>query len=538
MLLMSECEWRVSIGAIHRLITPLGIEKGVILALVFLLAACGDNDPETVSGDGSATSDAQTHSDVSQRNSETISGEQIQPNLHGDSAQTVVYPSSQNCSIAPSTAPAPILLQNINIIDGLGTEPMPMRDVLIVGGCIKKIAVTGMIGELPKNTQVLTGEGLTVFPGLIDAHTHIGRVGFERGELMRADLDGMDQYLRATLYGGVTTILEVGSGNQSNSVLLRDKINAGERLGPTIYTAGSTINALKTTQEGVRQLTSPDTQAEISKLLDDRQNDGIDIIKLYAGLTHWEARHIMTAAKKRGMKGVADLWCSNLSRTSFEITLVDAFAHGRCRKLTKEEAQWIAANDKFAMITFAAFDAMGGHRAFTDYPDRGFLKNPLIVDIFGEAILEQYYRNFHQIREQITEGEHSLYRSQLFGDVRRLVPDNYANVRLLFEEGALIGMGTDAPFPPGSFPGEAMHFELEHHVKAGIPPVKAIQFATLNNAVFLDVANEIGSVETGKIADLVIVRGDPSMNISDTRNIEYVLKGGDLIDRAALKREQ
>ena len=83
------------------------------------------------------------------------------------------------------------------------------------------------------------------------------------------------------------------------------------------------------------QLTSVETQAEIEALLDDRQALGIEIIKLYAGITPWEGRHIMNAARQSGMRGVADFWCTNLSRTVMEVTMIDSYAHGGCREITR-----------------------------------------------------------------------------------------------------------------------------------------------------------------------------------------------------------
>ena len=81
-----------------------------------------------------------------------------------------------------------------------------------------------------------------------------------------------------------------------------------------------------------------------------------------------------------------------------------------------------------------------------------------------------------------------------------------------------------------------MHRELELHVQSGISPIDAIRMATMNNAILLRRDHEIGSIDKGKIADLLIVDGDPSTNISDTRNIVHIFKGGRLIDRTKLKR--
>ena len=431
----------------------------------------------------------------------------------------------------------PILLRDVTIIDGTGHLPYPNRDVLLVDGKIAKIAVTTQIGDLPEGTKVIDERGLTVMPGLMDLHTHIGKVSFNPGEFaIRDDLDAMQTYLDATIYAGVTTILELG-GNMTTSIQLRDEINAGARQGPTVYTVGETIESLKTTQSGVNDLTSREAVAEIDEILGAREAAGVDIIKLYTGITPWEARHIVNEANKRDIRAIADFWCSNLSIRLFMVTGLDAYAHGSCfEPLSEEDAAWMAANDKFAMITFTAFDTMGGHRPYADFPEKGFLKNPLVVDVLGKDVINDYYAAFHAIRERFEDGEESLYNSQLFGDISHLVPLNYINVKRMWEAGVLVGMGTDAAFPPGGWPGEAMHFEMEHHAKAGIPNLEIVRMATLNNATFLQIEDQVGTVKTGMIADLLVVKGNPAENISDTRNIAFVIKAGRMLDRKAMKK--
>lgn len=426
----------------------------------------------------------------------------------------------------------PLLLGNIKVIDGLGSSAAPMRDVLIEDGQISRIAIAGIMDTLPEGTHEIDGTGLTVMPGLIDAHVHIANVGFKPDEFERRDLPGMGRALRAHLYAGVTTVLELG-GDMEKSIQLRDEIAVGSRLGPTIITVGDTIHSLKTPATAF-DLPSAETRSEISQLLDAREARGIDIIKLYVGITPWEARHIMVEAKKRNMRGIADFWCTNLSRTVFEVSMIDSYAHGGCRKITREEAKWMRENGKFAIATLALFETMGGQRVFDDYQHRGFARNSLIVDVLGKGTIDDYYSAFHTLRESFEEGENSLYNSQHFGDLTHLLPDNMHNVKLLYEEGVTVGMGTDAAFPPGTWPGEAMHRELELHVQAGIPPLDAIRMATLNNAVLLRREHVIGSVESGKTADLLVVKGDPSSDISDTRDIVYVIKGGKLINRSEL----
>lgn len=427
----------------------------------------------------------------------------------------------------------PILIRNVAVIDGLGHHPQPMRDVLIADGRIARMSVTGMIGDLLPDTHVIDGERMTVLPGLIDLHVHLGNISFSRDQSQRRNPEGVQKSLNAHLYAGVTTVLDLGN-DHDYIVGLRDAVASGERMGPRIVATGRNIGYLETAS-GAFSLISPETQAEIKERLDKKEAAGISTIKLYVGMSNWGARHVMNEAKKRGMVGIADFWCTNLSRTTFEVTQIDGYAHGGCRASTQEEGEWMAANDKFAILTLSIFDIMGGHRPYEDYKTKAFLKDPLVVDALGKDTINDYYAAFPTIRQMTYDSETAFYQVQLFGDMKNLLAYNQQNAMTFYEAGVLMGMGTDAPSPAANWPGEAMHRELELHVEAGIPPVQAIKMATHNGARILRQDHAFGSIETGKIADLIIVRGDPSTNISDTRNVEYVIKGGKLVDRQALR---
>ena len=106
--------------------------------------------------------------------------------------------------------------------------------------------------------------------------------------------------------------------------------------------------------------------------------------------------------------------------------------------------------------------------------------------------------------------------------------------RRFVERGGLLLAGCDPTGSGGVVPGFSDHRELELLVEAGFTPVEAIRIGTLNGATYLGVADSLGSVAPGKLADLVVVRGDPSKQISDVRHVELVFKGGVGYDPAAL----
>ena len=393
-------------------------------------------------------------------------------------------------------------------------------------------------------------------PGLIDGHTHMGGIDYSLSALDARSYTGvshmdvyrhmfaygsaggeagMQRYIEANLYAGVTTILEVG-GDDDVSTRFRDEVASGKRLGPTIHTVGTMIEDLPTNTQGVLQLTSREVQAEITGILDRKAERGIEIVKLYAGITPWQARHITAAARQRDMRVIVDFWCLNNSQETTQIGMYDSSAHSGCVEVTDDEARWFAENDKYAVFTLTIFDAMRGERGWPDYEEEGFFKNPLIVDIWGKDGVQAYYDSFLSLREQWHDGEKAGYNEQLWGNKFPLLDLAMENVVRMHEAGVTVFMGTDANWPPGVWPGEGMHFELELHVRAGIPPLEAIKMATYNGARFLRREQEIGSIEIGKIADLIVVRGNPAENISDTRNIEYVLKNGRILNRSGLRK--
>jgi imidazolonepropionase-like amidohydrolase len=108
------------------------------------------------------------------------------------------------------------------------------------------------------------------------------------------------------------------------------------------------------------------------------------------------------------------------------------------------------------------------------------------------------------------------------------------NAKRLFDAGIMLVAGTDAPYP-GVFLGEGIHRELELLVDAGLTPLQAITAATKNAATLMNFGNEWGTLEPGKRADILVVSGNPAINIGDTREVHIVIKGGHIIDRETLE---
>ncbi len=236
------------------------------------------------------------------------------------------------------------------------------------------------------------------------------------------------------------------------------------------------------------------------------------------------------------MKTVADLWSMNLDAMWMRNTGLDGWAHlGGPHVVPKAIFDMMKEDGRFIVTTLTLGEALTGNRV-TEDKDRSFLRNPLVVDIYGRKEIEKYYANALKGREYFYDGKNAFYQMQGFGEMTRYRRNFMINVKRAYDAGVLLAGGTDAPYL-GLFIGEGMHRELALLVEAGIPPLDAIKISTHNGATVLGVADKIGALKVGMEADIVLVKGDPSANIADTRNISHVFKQGKLIDRAAIKMQ-
>ena len=298
----------------------------------------------------------------------------------------------------------PALVSNVRVIDGLGNAPVDNQDILIVDGAISEIGPGGSL-EAPAGALRIEGRGLTAVPGLIDMHIHL-KGGWTGGNALpdkyaagRTDPE-LQQTLSAFLYSGVTTVLDVGNPTVW-AATQRDRIERGELLGPRFFTTGMPFSQDPSGWDGAvraetvgepdpaelsTKVVSPDPD-ELSKSLDIYVDNDIEIIKLYSGMSALGATFLLREAKKRGIVAVADLWQLNMDADWMKMTGLDGWAHSSPFAVTEEANKWMAANDRFAIVTANVGEKMSGLRVKDDGDNQSFFKNPLIVDIWGQEVV-------------------------------------------------------------------------------------------------------------------------------------------------------
>jgi hypothetical protein len=358
---------------------------------------------------------------------------------------------------------------------------------------------------------------------------------------------GIQKNLAALLYSGVTTALDMGS-THSFIVNEKRKIDEGFYIAPRYHIVGVPFSQTPSGWDGaVRGETvgepAPDALStkietdnldEIGAILQKYQDDGIKIIKLYSGIGAHASTFLIDEANRRGITTVADLWKLNMSADWMRTTSLSGWAHATPNPVSDIGLEWMVENNKFVIATMNVGEKMSGMRVKDENGSEALFNNPLVMDIWGEEVVRDFYDSYPEVREVLYEGHESFYQMNNFGDLTEFRDLFATNIKKAFDAGVLIAGGTDAPAYPSLWAGETMHREMELFVMAGIPPLEAIKMCTYNASKILKDEERYGSLQEGLIADIVLVNGKPWKNISDSRNIETVLLNGKLLDRQKL----
>jgi len=441
-----------------------------------------------------------------------------------------------------ATQHTPILIRDGRLIDGNGGKPVENATVLIEGQRIKQVT-TGKI-EVPTEAKVIDAKGKTILPGFIDNHIHYR--GF-MGELLLAH--------------GVTSVRDLG--NPLEWILaLRDAINLGKITGPRIFGAGGGFygHATAAHHMGVETVDEARTMARnLVKL-------GVDYLKIHLGVSLDIIKAVAEVGREEGLKLSGHL---ESDIVPYAEAGIDGVEHGSGsaeatirddRRVTKLRSwklwlpkflgPWILAEPKYypALVDFLAkkgtfieptavlWGASLGLRDHWEQEDYEILKDPGLAYISDQERiqwLDHYYLAYgprvdYQVSEEVIFGDGYSY----YGNFPRSeMKDGFGRmgefIQQLVKAGGHVVTGTDAP---AVFPGISLHRDMELLVMAGLTPMQAIQAATKVGAEYLGKEKELGTVEVGKIADIVIVNGDPLNDIRHTRHIDAVLKDGQIID--------
>jgi imidazolonepropionase-like amidohydrolase len=439
-----------------------------------------------------------------------------------------------------------IVLTHVRVIDGTGAAAVADQNITIENGKITAISAGADVAN-GAGVTVMDLRGATVMPGIVGMHEHLYNIA--EPNLTGDDSGGQPPLLLPQmtfsapllyLAAGVTTARTGGSVEPYADLNLRDKINAGKLPGPHFDVTGPYLEGAGSPFIQMHQLADAD---EARAFVDYWADRGVTSFKAYMFITRAELKAAIDESHKRGIKITGHL-CAVTYREAAEMG-IDNLEHGFEANTQNDEgkkpdectpsdgADTLSKMDPNGPEAKALFDVLIAHHvAITttmavfeaDVPGRPPLRQD-VLDAMSPPAREAYlYAREHELAQA---GKSKV-------DFALAFKHDQAMERNFVEAGGFLVAGCDPTGDGGVLPGFGDQREIELLVEAGFTPVEAIQIATLNGAIYMGKQKWIGSIATGKNADLLVVNGDPSTKISDIENVRLVFKDGVAYDPAKL----
>ena len=414
-------------------------------------------------------------------------------------------------------APKKLALVGGMLLDGYEVPPIHHAAVIIEGNRIVQVGRAADI-TIPPDATVIDTTGRTMMPGLMDLHAHLMLLG--HGNYAQwfpwVAKNGLDRVMEISakqfINAGITTAVDL-SAPLDASLKVRDRINRGEIVGPRMLMSGPWITlspgnyppdlkfqiVVKTPQEAAAQV-------------DMLAKAGVDVIKAYP-MTRAHYDEVVKAANRHGLRVHAHVYAEEMVRDALEAgvhVLTHAGSAGTSPPYSPELIRDIVNTGRPVVVTAA-------HRSWI-YPDTiAFperLQDPQLKKDFPPDIWEEVqrsFKNWHTLPYFQRTDREMLFRER--------------GVKQFIESGTVMGMGTDSGTPM-NFNTEALWREIKVHVDMGMSPQRAIAAATRINARIIGRADDLGTIEPGKLADIIVVQGNPLFNITALAHVETVVKDG------------
>jgi hypothetical protein len=444
-----------------------------------------------------------------------------------------------HCTLARAES---VALIHVTVIDATGVPPQPDMTVVITDGRITDVTKDDDV-KLPPNIHKVDARGKFLIPGLWDMHVH---------------LDEGDFFFPLFVANGITGLrdMSVTKGAFENLKILRHQIEEGHLLGPRFLIPGQALDGPRSYQPGQHIFLT--TEREARDAVRSLKQNGSDFIKVHQfpsrevyfaiadesqkqGLTlfgHLPSLITMAEAISAGQKSFEHNWGISIACSSREAELRERLLEALKKK--KDDFSAVVRADVDASETF---DKQKATSLFASLKTNGVSICPTLATMEASSIplkdylkgsMFKYYPN--STKESVIEEFKPASKEEETIQLKEMHRFFSASMKITGEmqrAGVQLLAGTDTPLVT---PGFSLHDELELLVKAGLTPMEALQSATINPAKSLSLLNSLGTVQKGKIADLVLLDGNPLDDIRNTRQIHAVILNGRLLDRNALAK--
>jgi len=414
-----------------------------------------------------------------------------------------------------------VALTNVRVVDGTGGAPLENRTIVIENGRITAVTAAAQ-ARIPQGARVLDLNGHTVIPGLVGMHNHTFYT--TRGRSVQLQFSSPRLYLA----NGVTTIRTTGGTSPYHEINMKKSIERGEVPGPRMHLTGPYL----TGPGGAATMAQVAGPEEARRIVLYWADEGITWFKAYTDISRAALGAAIEAAHSRGLKFTGHL-CSVSFREAVDLG-IDSLEHGfftnsdyvpnrtpdRCASNMRDSLLTVPLDGPEVRQTIA--DMVKRKVAMTStlavyelsYPDRPPLETR-VLDALAPEARDEYLS---------TRAETSARAAQ------STMPDLFKRAqsfeRAFVKAGGLLAAGVDPTGMGGALPGFGDQRNFELLIEAGFSPVEAIQVMSLNGAKVLGVDDRLGSIATGKLADLVVIKGNPVATPAEIRNVTIVFKDG------------
>ena len=424
-----------------------------------------------------------------------------------------------------------VLIEHVLLIDGTGSPARADMSVLIEDGLIAGVGPSGQLSAPTTSTEVIDGTGHTLIPGLVMLHEHMfypsGATRYNTNEVSFPPL---------YLAGGVTTIRTGGTLDPYTDLRTRQLIDEGRVPGPTMDVTGPYLEGPGGFVRALPQLATPE---QARKHVDFWIDQGVTSFKAYNLIDRATLGAAIEAAHIRGVKVTGHL-CSITYREAADLG-IDNLEHGFFAA-----TDWVVGKlpdecPRGANASYLALDLESAE--FTDLVDHLIEKGVALTSTL--TVVERRAAG----RPGPPAGAQEAMLPQLRDQVMRRVEQNRTRdsdmgTRLLlrymemekafYDAGGFLVVGTDPTGGGDVVPGYANQRAIQLLIEMGLSVEQAVEVSTLNGARYLEMDEEIGSVEVGKIADMVLMEGNPLEDVEAFRRMTIVFKDGLGYDSAKL----
>ncbi len=420
-----------------------------------------------------------------------------------------------------------VALQGVSIIDGTGGPPLADQTIVVEGSRIRWVGPRAS-ADLPQGARVMDLRGHTVIPGMVGLHNHLFYMA-AGGRMHPMSYTGQRLYLGA----GVTTIRTTGSLATYAEINLKDEIEKGLEPGPRIHITAPYM----TGDESLDIMTRFQSPEQARRFVRYWAAEGATWLKAYTTISGEDLAAAIDEAHRAGLKVTGHL-CSVSFTQAVELG-IDNIEHGLRTNsdYVPDRGEDECPDDLWrtaTMVDVEGPEAQATFKAMID-ADVAMTSTLAVYELFVQGRPTRDPRTLEAMAPQVRE---DYLRAKAEIDEAGQSPAGFRNAmayeKAFHDSGGLLAAGVDPTGNGGALAGYGDQRNYELLLEAGFTPSETVRILTANGARVLDVFDDLGTVEAGKLADLVVLEGDLQVDAAAIRETRIVFKDGIGYDAKAL----